>query len=260
MVLKKFSLNPKALTRPVLLVALMWLGFLLQYTGLVSTCQGALIPLVPEGLKGVLFAPFLHGNLEHLTSNSLPIAVLVFLLYQFYPTLAWKVLATGWIAAGLLIWSIPPIALFSQDSLTSCIVGASGIVYVLAFFLFFSGVIRKERHLMAISLVVGFYYGSLIWGIFPEEFFYRLEEPSRISWQSHLSGALVGTTLAFVFRKRGSKRKRYIWEFPNYYNEKDDMLWQEFKANSPELYQEMPQKKEDSIWKRLDKIRREDSE
>lgn len=256
--MKKFTINPKALILPLLIVAIMWAGFLLQLTGVLSTCKGALIPLVPEGLKGVLFSPFLHGNLEHLTSNSLPVAVLVFLLYQFYPTLATKILTTGWIATGLLIWSIPPISLFSQEYLATCIVGASGIVYVLAFFLFVSGIIRKEKNLLAISLVVGLYYGSLIWGIFPEEFFYQLDEPSRVSWQSHLSGALVGITLAFVFRKKGSKRKKYIWEFPNYYNEKDDILWQEFKASSPERYEELPQKKEDSIWQHLDKIRREE--
>ena len=62
--------------------------FLLQHIGFVENCEGSLIPLVPEGLKGVIFSPLLHGNLEHIASNSVPIAALLFLLYQFYPKLA----------------------------------------------------------------------------------------------------------------------------------------------------------------------------
>ena len=75
----------------------MWLGFFLQHIGFVENCEGSLIPLVPEGLKGVIFSPLLHGNLEHIASNSVPIAALLFLLYQFYPKLANPVFFYGWI-------------------------------------------------------------------------------------------------------------------------------------------------------------------
>ena len=95
-----------------------------------------------------------------------------------------------------------------------------------------------------------------MWGVLPEELFSHLEQPSKISWQSHLSGAVVGIMIAFIFRKNGEKKKRFIWQFPNYYSEKDDKLWQEYKENHPDDFLELPYKKKDDIWDHLDDIRK----
>jgi len=110
--------------------------------------------------------------------------------------------------------------------------------------------------LLTISLLVVLYYGSLIWGMFPEELFYTMNEPSKISWQAHLSGALIGSIMAFIFKKSGEKKKKFIWEFPNYYSEKDDKLWQEYKENNPDDFLELPYKKRDDIWDHLDELRK----
>lgn len=234
----------------------MWFGFLLQKFGFFSNCFGAIIPLLPEGLLGIVTAPLLHGSLEHIIGNSIPIAVLMFLLYQFYPLVANKVFILGWLAAGLLLWMLPPVDVMTGNYAYTCTIGASGVVYVLAFYLFFSGVFKWNMTLLTISLLVVLYYGSLIWGIFPEEMFYRLEAPSKISWQAHLSGAAVGSMLAFMFRKVGEKKKRFIWQFPNYYNEKDDKLWQDYKETHPDDFSELPYKKREDIWDRLDDLRK----
>ena len=237
----------------------MWVGYFLQIHGFFSNCWGAIIPLVPAGLKGIIFSPFLHGNFEHLFGNSVPIAVLLFLLYQFYPKVANKVFLLGWIFTGFMVWLLPPIDILTGEYTLSCIIGASGIVYVLAFFLFFGGVFKGNVMLMAISLVVALFYGSLIWGVFPEEFFVLPEKTNSISWQSHLSGAVIGTIMAFVFRKVGDKKRKFIWQFPNYYSEKDDKLWQDYREKHPEDFMELPQKKKDDIWKRLDEIRKNET-
>ena len=208
--IKKF-INTRAIIAPLLMLSAMWIGFLLQNLGLIENCDGSLIPLVPEGLKGVIFSPLLHGNLEHIAGNSIPIAVLFFLLYQFYPKLANNVLFWGWICTGLIVWLLPPMNFFGQEPVYSCIIGASGIVYMLAFFIFFSGIFRKNKTLLTVALVVALYYGSLIWGIFPEELFYKLDQPSKISWQAHLSGAIVGLALALIFKnKHREKNKKFI--------------------------------------------------
>jgi len=254
----KNKLNVKAVLYPLLMLLAMWLFFLAQHLGFFESCSGAIIPLVPEGLSGVIFSPLLHGGFEHIIGNSIPIFVLMFLLIQFYPKIAGKVFLYGWISSGLLVWLFPPIDVFTGEYRYVCIIGASGLVYVLAFFLFFSGVFRREKTLLVISLLVVLYYGSLVWGVLPEELFSNLAEPSRISWQAHLTGAVVGIILAFLYRKTGDKKKKFIWEFPNYYNEKDDKLWQEYIQNHPEDFQELPQKKED-IWKYLDEIRKNNS-
>lgn len=234
----------------------MWIGFFLQYLGFFSSCFGAIIPLLPEGLLGIVTSPLLHGNIDHIIGNSIPIAVLLFLLYQFYPVVANKVFILGWLATGLLLWMLPPIDIHTGEYAYTCTIGASGVVYVLAFFLFFSGVFKWNMKLLTISLLVVLYYGSLIWGMFPEEFFYSLQEPSKISWQAHLSGAIVGIMLAYLFRNIGHQKKKYIWEFPNYYSEKDDRLWQEYKENHPDDFLELPYKKNDDLWDYLEEIRR----
>lgn len=252
----KNIISRQAIFYPLTMLSAMWLFYFLQLNGWFENCWGAIVPLVPEGLKGIFFSTLLHGSLEHLASNSLPIVVLTFLLFQFYPFVAKKVFFLGWILTGLLVWLLPPIDLETGQYQYTCVVGASGLVYVLAFFLFFSGVFRWNMKLLTVSLLVALYYGSLIWGIFPEELFNKLEEPSRISWQSHLAGALVGVVMAFLFKKMGEpKKKKFIWEYPNYYSEKDDRLWQEYKEKHPEHFMEMPQKKEDDIWEHLDEIR-----
>ncbi|TXF76407.1 rhomboid family intramembrane serine protease [Chryseobacterium sp.] len=252
----KKTISKNALLYPFLMLSAMWGGYFLQLHGFFESCSGAIIPLVPEGMKGIFFSPLLHGNFEHLLGNSIPIAVLMFLLFQFYPEISKKIFFMGWILSGLLVWLLPPIDIMTGDSMYLCIIGASGIVYVLAFFLFFSGVFRWNVKFLTISLIVVLYYGSLVWGMLPEELFSKLNEPSRISWQSHLAGAVVGSIMAFLFRKTGEKKKKFIWQFPNYYNEKDDLLWQQYKENHPEDFMEMPQKKKDDIWEYLDEIRR----
>ena len=248
------KLKSKPILYPLMMVATMWLFFLAQNIGFFQYCQGAIIPLVPEGLKGVIFSPLLHGGFEHIIANSVPMLALMFLLFQFYPKIAGKIFIIGWLSSGLLVWLLPPIDVFTGEYRNVCIVGASGLVYVLAFFLFFGGVFRREKTLMVISLLVALYYGSLIWGVLPEELFSNLEAPSKISWQAHLAGAVAGIILAFIFRKTENKKQKYIWEFPNYYSEKDDKLWQDYIEKHPEDFNEMPQKKED-IWKYLDEIR-----
>ena len=109
--------------------------------------------------------------------------------------------------------------------------------------------------LLTVSLAVAFYYGGLVWGVLPEELFTRLSEPSKISWQSHLAGALIGILLAYFYKNQGEKKNKFIWQFPNYYNEKDDLLWKEYKENHPEDFLELPYRKQAAEWEHLDELR-----
>lgn len=251
----KGVIHPKAIIMPLLFLAAICLGFLVQNLGLIEGCDGAIIPLVPSGLKGIFFSPFLHGSWEHILGNSLPLVVLSSLLYQFYGSVADRVMLYGWLFSGLTVWMTPSINLFDHQTYTSCIIGASGVIYVLAFFLFASGVIRWNLKLLTVSLIVALYYGSMIWGMIPEELLFTLSEPSRISWQSHLSGAVIGVIMAFIYKDKGEKRKKFIWEYPEYYNEKDDILWQKYIQENPEDFRELPYRKKEDIWDFLDEIR-----
>lgn len=152
-------------------------------------------PLKPEGLKGILFSPLIHGSYQHLYSNTLPLLILGGALFYFYRELGLRITMLAWIMSGLWVW------VFARESWH---IGASGIIYSWAAFLFVSGVIRGHPRLMALSLLVAFLYGSLVWGIFPVR--------ERVSWEGHLMGMVAGIVLALFFKGTGPQRKKYSWE------------------------------------------------
>ncbi|MBK8580360.1 MAG: rhomboid family intramembrane serine protease [Flavobacteriales bacterium] len=173
-----------ALLPPAMAVALMWivLGFDLVYH--LGLSRFGILPRTLEGLRGILFAPFLHGGVDHLLSNSMPLLVLGWFTVYFYPKASGKVVLVSWLATGLWVW------VFGRDSHH---IGASGVVYALAGFVFFSGLFRRRIALMAVSLIVVFLYGSMWWGILPIQ--------PGVSWESHLFGGIVGSIMAWFYRK-----------------------------------------------------------
>lgn len=182
-------------TIPIYIVLFMWVVKWIEYKFGFDFAQYGVKPLELTGLRGIVFSPFIHGSTGHLFNNSIPMFVLSMALFYFYKSVAWRVILLSWFFSGLLTWLI---------GRNSYHIGASGVIYALASFLFFSGVFRKHPKLLAISLIVTFLYGSMVWGVFPNKV--------EISWEGHLSGALIGLFLAIIFRKIGPKRKVYQWE------------------------------------------------
>lgn len=218
---------------PLLLLFLIWGTFLLQNLGVGRfNCYG-IVPRNEIGLRGILFSPLFHSGWKHIINNSIPLAVLSFFAVLFYQRIAYYVIIFGWIFSGLFVWIFGN--LLSGDSI-GCHIGASGLVYLLASYVFFSGILKKSRNLIAISLIVVFLYGSMIWGVFPEEFlpkFYR-EDSNPISWESHLGGGIVGLIFAFTTRKYGPKRKVYSWENNSEPDAREKWLWEKYKESLPE--------------------------
>jgi membrane associated rhomboid family serine protease len=208
----------------------------------IGECYG-IVPLSFKGLRGIILAPLFHGNLQHIINNTVPLFVLTFLSFQFYEKLSYFVLVNGWIISGLVVWMLPDFT-FMNSSILSCHIGASGIIYVLAFFLFFSGVLRKEKNLMAISLIVVFLYGGIVWGMFPKEIF-GLPEDNRISWESHLSGGITGLILALMLRKIGRQREKAHWEKKEYDASADEELWERYKKEYSEYFHDEKNNAED---------------
>lgn len=180
------------------IVAVLWIVKLIEELTGVSLSLLGLLPLKVEGLKGILFAPLLHGSYKHLISNSIPLFLLSAALFYYYRNKAWQIFIFSWLLTGIWVW------LFARGN--SYHVGASGVVYALTAYHFVSGIIRKEPRLIAFSLLVTFLYGSFVWGIFP-----GFSPGERISWESHLMGAIAGIILAFGYRDVGPQRKVYEW-------------------------------------------------
>jgi membrane associated rhomboid family serine protease len=202
-------------------VGLLWLVYFIEISSGFSLSEFGVVPREPSGLKGIVFSPFLHGDLKHLTSNSVPLLVLVTGVVYFYRQLTTKVLLGVWLLGGFWLW------LGGRDSYH---IGASGIIYGLTAFLFFSGVLRRDTRLMALSLLVVFLYGGMVWGIFP--LFHR------VSWEAHLFGGLAGLFIAWVYRAEGPQRKVYDWELEEDDDTEMDSEAAEELPQNPEVFPE----------------------
>ncbi len=149
------------------------------------------------GTIGILTAPLIHGSFEHLISNTPALIILGTTLIYGYPRSWWIVVPIIWLGAGLGVWTTArPVYHF----------GASGLTYGLMFFIFVIGILRRDKLAIALSLLVFFLYGTMIWGIFPHQ--------PGISFETHLWGAGLGVLCAILLRKRDPApvTKRYEWE------------------------------------------------
>jgi membrane associated rhomboid family serine protease len=182
----------RALYIPILLQIFIWASKGIEEVFGISFGTYGIYPLHIESIPGIIFSPLIHSDIHHLISNSIPLLLLTTALFYFYRPLAFRVLVLLWIVTGLCVW------IGGREAYH---IGASGLVYGEASFLFFSGIIRGDAKLASISLLVIFLYGSMIWGIFPII--------PEISWESHLFGGFSGLLFAIIYRNEGPQRQVY---------------------------------------------------
>lgn len=202
-----FKFSNSVLLAPMLAVLLIWTVFWVEVRFQVNLNAYGIYPRTVSGLRGVVFSPMLHGSLDHLYNNTLPIIVLTAALFYFYRGISIKVLFFGVLFSGLLTWLI---------GRPSYHIGASGLIYVLASFVFFKGIFTKHYRLVALSLGVVFIYGSMLWYMFPIK--------DGISWEGHLSGFITGLILAVVLRAKIPVDKKFEWEKEDFREEEDEFL------------------------------------
>lgn len=191
---------------PVVFIILLWL---IKFMGTQLDSSFYYLGIYPQkirGLTGIITSPFIHNDYKHLFNNSIPVFVLGTAIFYFYSDIAFRVIGWSWLLTGLLVW------IAGRDSWH---IGASGLVYSLASFLFFSGILRKDLRLMALSLLVVFLYGSMVWGMFPLI-------DIHVSWESHMLGAGVGLILAILYRKKGPQRKLPDWYYEDEYTYEEE--------------------------------------
>ena len=180
---------------PGVFVFLMWLVKIIEVLFDLDLSRFGIYPLSLEGLPGIIFSPFIHANFGHLFNNSLPLFFLGTALFYFYSEIAVKVSLWTYFLTGLLVW---------LAGRSAWHIGASGLIYGLASFLFFSGIIRRYFRLIALSLLIVFLYGSMVWGIFPNIY-------KDVSWESHMLGFISGILLAVVYRNEGPRQPVIEW-------------------------------------------------
>ena len=155
-----------------------------------------------SSLTGILLSPLIHSSYTHLFTNTAPLLILGTALIYGYPRSARIAIPVIYIGTGLCVW------LFARPTYH---IGASGLTFGFMFFVFTIGAIRWDRRAIALSMIVFFLYGSMIWGIFPSD--------TGVSYETHLFASMFGIIMAILLRNHDPylPEKEYSWE-----HEEDD--------------------------------------
>ncbi len=184
----------RSMAYPIAFVILLWVIKVIESSSGINFIQYGVFPRKLSGLIGIITAPLIHADFNHLISNSLPLLFLGMGISYSYPTSSKKLFLGVYVFHELLVW------IFARQAYH---IGASGLVYGFVSFLFFSGIIRRDNRSIALALIVTFLYGGLTWGVLPIK--------AEISWEAHLFGSIVGIIFAFIFRK-ADPAPMYDWE------------------------------------------------
>ncbi|MFY0643549.1 MAG: rhomboid family intramembrane serine protease [Bacteroidia bacterium] len=196
-----------AMVWPLLLTVLIWIMFFLNHGYHLEWNFYGLRPMEFKGLIGIVSMPFLHGNFDHLFSNTIPLLLSMSFIFLYFKEVKWNILAVIYLGSGFLLWFIA--------HPKSNHIGASGLVYGYIAFMVTHAFLTKNKHTIAAAMILIFLYGSLVYGIFPE---YGKLIGKNISWEGHLSGLIIGIVTALLYRKKGPQRIVY---FPDEDEEED---------------------------------------
>ena len=177
---------------PVAFIVAIWFIYWIEIQFDLNFNKYGVFPRTFVGFRGVFLTHFIHSNVSHLFNNSIPLFVLLSSLFYFYKDVAYKVLLFGGFFTGFITWCI------ARESYH---IGASGIVYLLFSFVFFSGIIKRHFRLVALSLIIIFLYGSMVWYVLPIK--------EGVSWEGHLSGFIVGLFFAIAFKNKGIVKEEH---------------------------------------------------
>lgn len=195
---------------PLAFVFAMWVVHLINVFTNGSLRVFGIYPRSFEGLIGILTTPFIHGDFRHLISNSLPILFLMFILFLLYKRIAWQVFILLFILTGVLVW------FFARPAFH---IGASGIVYALVSFLFWTGIFRRNIRSIGIALAILVLYSGYFMGILPAE--------PGVSWESHLLGGVSGIIVAYMYKDVLEKEEIQSQKSPSYEERTKEQYFEE---------------------------------
>ena len=163
-----------------------WLAFAGTVLSGGALLSYGIVPRTVWGLRGIVFAPFLHANLNHLVSNTIPFVLLGWLVMLRDARHFGRVTIAAMLGSGLLSWAL--------GAPGSVHIGASGVVFGYLGFLMVSGWYARTFASIVLSVGVTLAWGSLVFGVLPTV--------PGVSWQGHLGGFIGGVLAARWFRVR----------------------------------------------------------
>lgn len=181
---REFKILQRGVYLTLSFVLILWIIKSVEWTSQLDLGLYGILPRTVKGSLGIFTGPLIHGDAIHLMSNTIPLIILGVGLFYFYHKIAIEVFLWIYLASGFWVWIIGREAYH---------IGSSGLVYGLVMFIFWGGILRRNPRSLAISMIIFFLYGGMIYGLFPFD--------ESISWESHIMGSVAGIFLAFYFRK-----------------------------------------------------------
>lgn len=169
---------------PISIILIMWVVHFVKIATDTDITHWGIFPRTISGAKGIIFSPFIHGDFSHLISNTIPMFVLGLIVFLFYRKVA--------VVSFILIYLLTGFSVWFLSSSMAFHIGASGVVYGLLSFVFWSGIFRRNMKAIVLALVVLVLYSGYFFGVLPDQ--------EGVSWESHLFGAIIGIIIAFVFK------------------------------------------------------------
>ncbi|MEY2970460.1 MAG: hypothetical protein RLZZ599_833 [Bacteroidota bacterium] len=210
----KYGIHKGLFLWPSLWVIMAWSVFLIERAAGANFGAYGMLPGDQKQWYGPFTFPWLHSDFNHILSNTISLFFVGALIRYSFPKAFDRIWIISLILPGILLWFV---------GRPNIHIGASAWLYSLVSFVFFSGILRLHIRLLAQSMLMVFLYGSFVWGVLPHD-------PS-ISYEGHLSGALIGVLLAIYHRKVDpiESLKDALPDFGT------DVEWQDWKGP---LYQE----------------------
>lgn len=212
----QFKFSPSVILWPLAFVLVLWIVYWTEVRFHIYLTEYGILPRTIKGLRGIILSPFLHGSLEHLYNNSIPLFLLVAAVRYFYRRYALQVIVYGILVSGSITWLIGRGGSYH--------IGASGLIYALVSFVFFKGIFTGYYRLVAVSMIVTLLYGGMVWYVFP-----GVDE--EISWEGHLGGFIAGLIFSRIYETpEYEKQIVYDWQRPDYDTSADPFM-KRFDAN-----------------------------
>jgi membrane associated rhomboid family serine protease len=226
---KEKSLFRQSVVFSSYIILILWLVKAIEWAFSANFAHFGIYPRHLLGTIGIFTSPFIHGDFLHLLSNSFSLMLLVIILFFFYDKIALKALLFVYLLTGISVWLIAREAYH---------IGASGVIYGIASFILFSGLLRKNQSSLALSFVVLLLYGGMFYGVLPQD--------GHISWESHLMGLFSGLLVALMFKNQFAGQAELKLSFEMLNEDEDESISNEsteitFTLNTKDFqYQYLP--------------------